>query len=195
MQTRNLLSLAYLTVDGAAPVEHIEASAAGGFDAAGLRIVPPSHLAIDYGVVGNPASIREINRARERTGIGILDIEVFTLNADTDVGRFMPALETVGGDWCVLRAGASARTRISSVPPIVLPRCAMRPRRFGLRVALEFMWFRQLQTIEAASALVIAAGSVQWWRARRRAASLSIRRQSRRGRGVAARAHCVHAAV
>src|SRR5436190_15794604 len=94
MQTRNLLSLAYLTVDGTPPVEHIEAAAAGGFGAAGLRIVPPSHLKIDYGVVGNPARIREINRARERTGIAVLDIEICTLNAQIEVARFVPALET-----------------------------------------------------------------------------------------------------
>lgn len=157
MQTRNYLSLAYLTVDGAAPVEHIEAASAGSFDAAGLRIVPPSHLAIDYGVVGNPTAIRDIKRACERTGVGVLDIEVFTLNADTDVGRFMPALETSA------EIGASFVQAVSEDPD--QQRAADRfaslceaAASFALRVALEFMWFRQLQTIEAAAALVNAAG-------------------------------------
>ncbi len=138
MQTRNRLSLAYLTVDGAVPVEHIEAAAAGGFDAAGLRIV-------------------EINRARERTGIGVLDIEVFTLNADTDVARFVPALETSA------EIGASFVQAVSEDPDQqrAADRLAMlcdAAAGFGLRVALEFMRFRQLQTIEAAAALVSAAG-------------------------------------
>jgi len=157
VQTRNQLSLAYLTVDGTPPVDHIEAAAAGGFDAAGLRIVPPSHLAIDYGVVGNPAAIRDINRARERTGVGVLDIELFTLNAATDVVRFLPALETSA------EIGASFVQAVSEDPDE--QRAADRfaslcdaAAGFGLRVALEFMRFRQLQTIEAAAALVNAAG-------------------------------------
>jgi sugar phosphate isomerase/epimerase len=157
VQARNLLSLAYLTVDGAAPIDHIEAAAAGGFDAAGLRIVPPSHLAIDYGVVGNPACIREINRARERTGVRVFDIEVFTLNADTDIARFLPAFETSA------EIGAAFVQVVSEDPDA--KRAADRfgalcdaAARFGLRVSLEFMRFRQLPTIEAAFALVSAAG-------------------------------------
>ena len=128
MQTRNLLSLAYLTVDGAAPIEHLEAAAAGGFDAAGLRIVPPSHLAIDYGVIGNPTCIREINRARERTGVGVFDIEVFTLNADTDVARFLPALETSAEIGASFVQAVSEDAGRESAPPIALRRCATPPR-------------------------------------------------------------------
>lgn len=157
MQTRNLLSLAYLTVDGAAPIDHLEAAAAGGFDAAGLRIVPPSHLAIDYGVIGNPARIREINRARERTGVGVLDIEVFTLNADTDVARWLPALETsaeIGASF-VQAVSEDSDTRRAADRFAALCDAAA---QFGLRVSLEFMRFRQLRTIEAAHALVTAAG-------------------------------------
>jgi len=157
VQTRNLLSLAYLTVDGAAPIDHIEAAAAGGFDAAGLRIVPPSHLAIDYGVIGNRECIREINRARERTGVKVFDIEVFTLNADTDVARFLPAFETSA------EIGAAFVQVVSEDPDA--RRAADRfaalcdaAARFGLRVSLEFMRFRHLQTIEAALGLVSTAG-------------------------------------
>jgi sugar phosphate isomerase/epimerase len=157
VHTRNPISLAYLTVDGAAPVEHIEAAAAGGFDAAGLRIVPPSHLSIDYGVVGNPERIREINRARERTGVGVLDIEVFTLNADTDVARFLPALETSAGIGASFVQGVSEDPDARRAADRFAALCDA-AARFGLRVALEFMRFRQLQTIEAAHALVNAAG-------------------------------------
>ena len=80
----------------------------------------------------------------------MLDIEVFTLNADTDVARFLPALETSA------EIGASFVQAVSEDPDAqrAVDRFAAlcdAAARFGLRVALEFMRFRQLQTIEAAS--------------------------------------------
>jgi sugar phosphate isomerase/epimerase len=157
MQSRNLLSLAYLTVNGAQPVEHLEAAQAGGFDAAGLRIVPPSHLAIDYGVIGNPERIREIKRTCDRTGVGVLDIEVVTLNAETDVARLLPALETsaeIGAQFIQAVSEDPDERRAADRFAALCDAAA----RFGLRVSLEFMRFRNLRTIEAAAALVEAAG-------------------------------------
>jgi sugar phosphate isomerase/epimerase len=157
VQTRNLLSLAYITLGGAAPVEHLEAAAAGGFDAAGLRIVPLSHLNIDYGVIGNRERIREINRARERTGVRVFDIEVFTLGDKTDIASLRPALETSA------ELGASFVQAVSEDPDAA--RAADRfaalcdaAGGFGLRVAIEFMRFRNLATIEDTLALLEAAG-------------------------------------
>jgi sugar phosphate isomerase/epimerase len=156
MQNHNLLSLAYLTVDGAPPVEHVEAAAAAGFGAAGLRILTPSHLRIDYGIVGNAAAVRDIRRACERTGIGVLDVELFTLQPDTDVGAFRPALETC--------AELGARHVQALIEDPDLSRAADRfaglcdaAAALGLRVAVEFMRFRHLQTIGAAATLLAAA--------------------------------------
>jgi sugar phosphate isomerase/epimerase len=157
MQTGNQLSLAYLSVNGAAPVEHIEAAAAAGFHAAGLRILAPTRVPLPHDVIGNAPRIREIRRACERTGIEVLDIEVFTLDAETDVARLRPALETAA------EIGARYFQAVSEdADP---QRAAERfgalcdaASGFGLAIALEFMRFRNLQTIEAADALVTAAG-------------------------------------
>jgi sugar phosphate isomerase/epimerase len=154
---RNLLSLAYLTVNGAAPVDHLEAAAAGGFDAAGLRIVPLSHLNVDYGVIGNRERIREINRARERTGVKVFDIEVFTLAETTDVGQLLPALETsaeIGASFVQAVSEDSDAARAAATFAALCDAAA----GFGLRVSLEFMRFRTLRTIEDTWALVAAAG-------------------------------------
>jgi len=157
MHTRNPLSLAYLTVNGAEPIEHLEAAKAGGFDAAGLRIIPPTHLTIDYGIVGHPERVREIKRTCERTGVHVLDIEVVTLNAGTDVVRLLPALETsaeIGAQFiqavCEDPDARRAADRFAALCDAA--------GRFGLHVSLEFMRFRNLRTLEAASALVEAAG-------------------------------------
>jgi hypothetical protein len=50
-----LLSLAHLTVLDAGPLELIDAAAAGGFDAIGLRIVPPLVGETIVPVVGDAA--------------------------------------------------------------------------------------------------------------------------------------------
>jgi len=156
-QTRNLLSLAYLTVNGAKPVDHLEAAAAGGFDAAGLRIVALSHLNIDYGVIGNRERIREINRARERTGVQVFDIEVFTLGEKTDVAQLMPALETSA------EIGASFVQAVSEDPDAARAAATFAAlcdaaSGFGLSVSLEFMRFRTLRTLQDTLALLEAAG-------------------------------------
>jgi sugar phosphate isomerase/epimerase len=157
VQTRNLLSLAYITLGGAGPVEQLEAAAASGFDAAGLRIVPLSHLNIDYGVIGNRRRIREINRAREQTGVAVFDIEVFTLGEKTDVSTLMAALETSA------ELGASFVQAVSEDPDAgraatTFAALCDAAVGFGLRVSLEFMRFRNLRTIEDTVALLEAAG-------------------------------------
>jgi len=156
-QTRNLLSLAYLTVNGAKPVDHLEAAAAGGFDAAGLRIVALSHLNIDYGVIGNRERIREINRARERTGVQVFDIEVFTLGEKTDVAQLMPALETSA------EIGASFVQAVSEDPDAARAAATFAAlcdaaSGFGLSVLLVFISFRTLRTLQDTLALLEAAG-------------------------------------
>jgi hypothetical protein len=151
MQSHNLLSLAYITLGGAGPVEHLEAAAAAGFDAAGLRIVPLSHLNIDYGVIGNRERIREINRARERTGVRVFDIEVFTLREGTDIAQFVPALETsaeLGASFVQVVSEDPDAGRAAATFAALCDAAA----KCGLRVAIEFMRFRNLQTIEAANA-------------------------------------------
>ena len=194
LQIGNQLSLAYLTVNGAAPVEQIEAAAAGGFDAAGLRILAPSHVPMQHAVIGNKPLIQEIKRARQRTGIGVLDIEVFTLDANVDVEQFLPALETAA------EIGASYVQAVSEEPDQqravdCFAALCDAAAGFGLRVSLEFMRFRHLQTIEAASALVSAAGRSN---AGVLVDALHLSRSGGSPEAVAAlppRAYCIHATL
>ena len=157
MPTHNKLSLAYLTVNGAHPVEHVEAAAAAGFDAAGLRILAPSHVPLAHVVVGNKPLIADIRRACERTGVSVLDIEVFTLEPGTRMAEYLPALETAAQ----LRAQYVQAVVQDPDPRRVVETFAAlcdAAASFDLRVALEFMRFRDLQTIGAASSLVSVAG-------------------------------------
>lgn len=156
-QVDNRLSLAYLTVNGAHPVEHIEAAAAAGFDAAGLRILAPSHVPMAHVVIGNKPLIAEIRHARERTGVAVLDIEVFTVGPDTSIAEYLPALETaaqIGAAYVQAVVEDPDPQRVVETFGALCDAAA----KFELRVALEFMRFRQLQTIGAASSVVGRAG-------------------------------------
>jgi hypothetical protein len=115
---------------------------------------PPTHLTIDYGIVGHPERIREIKRTCERTGVGVLDIEVVTLNAETDVARLLPALETSprSAHSSFRRLRRSRRTRAADRFAALCDAAG----RFGLRVSLEFMRFPQLAHPRGRVAL--------WWK-------------------------------
>jgi sugar phosphate isomerase/epimerase len=149
MWRSGILSLAYLTVDGASPEEHVAAAAAAGFDAAGLRIRPPTHLKGQPELVGDTGSTKRLARVCRRHGIRPLDAEVMSLTAETsrDEMEAMTAttaalgfrfVQTVIEDEDLDRA---TRTLASLVNIAASAK---------LRVALEFMAFRPLSNLEAA---------------------------------------------
>lgn len=87
------ISLAHLTVLDAGPLDLIDAGAAGGFDAIGLRIVPPLPGDAIVPVVGDIPLQRRIKERLAATGIRILDIEAIWLSPQTTVDDLEPALD------------------------------------------------------------------------------------------------------
>ncbi|MGV6875544.1 sugar phosphate isomerase/epimerase family protein [Pseudochelatococcus sp. B33] len=153
-----MLSLAHLTVLDATPPELIEAAAAAGFDAVGLRIVPPLPTDRIVPVVGRPEAIREIAGALAATGIRIFDVEAVWLMPHTDVAALRPALE-VGA-----RLGARHLLVVGNDPEPARLRdnfaqlCA-EAAGFGLGVALEPMSYVEVNTLARAAALRQAGGA------------------------------------
>jgi sugar phosphate isomerase/epimerase len=157
LQAGNRLALAYLTVDMGAPVDQIEAASAAGFDAVGLRLLAPHGLQLAHEIVGNNAQIRAIRRACENTGVEIFDVDVFTFAATTDMAALYRALETAA------EIGASIIQTVCEDPDVQRARarfasfCAAAAVH-GMSVAMEFMRWRQVSTIEEALAFVVQAG-------------------------------------
>ena len=147
------LSLAYLTVEGADPVEHIEAASAAGFAAAGLRIQSPSHLSGEKGAVGNPALVRDIRRALAATGVRAMDAEVATLSAGIEPEAYRPIVETaaeLGFQFIQVVCEDAEMDRATDR----LAAFAELAATFQLRLALEFMRFRSVGTLDAAVAMI-----------------------------------------
>jgi sugar phosphate isomerase/epimerase len=148
-----LISLAHLTILDADPITLIEAAAAAGFDAIGLRIVPPLPSDTIIAVLGDLSLQRQIKTRLRDTGIGILDVEAIWLTPGTDVAALLPALDlgadlgarhllTVGHDpdWSRLCDNFAAL-------------CVAAYAR-GLRVMLEFIPYAECASLRQAHRLL-----------------------------------------
>src|SRR5215510_14459970 len=88
-----LISLAHLTVLDADPITLIDSAASAGFDAVGLRIVPPLATDSIFPVIGDLPLQRQIKARMRDTGVGIFDVEAVWLTPHVDVAALLPALD------------------------------------------------------------------------------------------------------
>lgn len=147
------ISLAHLTVIDADPLTLIDAGAAGGFDAIGLRIVPPLPGDTIVQVVGDIPLQRRIKERLRATGLRILDIEAIWLSPQTQFDELQPALD-VGAEFgarYVLTVGFDAE------PGRLLDNfgrlCTLANAR-GLRPMLEFIPYATIADLGSAHDLL-----------------------------------------
>jgi len=149
-----LLSLAHFTVIDAGPLELIEAGAAGGFDAVGLRIVPPVAADAIVEVVGDLPLQREIKARLAATGLRIFDIEAIWLLPDTDVTKLAAALDTgveLGARNVLVCGHDPDRGRMAAN----FSRLCEAANSRGLRVMLEFLPYTHVRTLAEAHDLLM----------------------------------------
>ena len=151
-----LLSLAHLTVLDADPLALIEAAAAGGFDAIGLRIVPPFVTETIVPVVGDADLQRRIKRRLRDTGIALLDIEAIWLKPESRIEEIRPALETgaeLGAKYVLTIAFDDDTARLFDN----FGKLCAAAHGCGLRTMLEFIPYSVLGTLAKAHDFIVAA--------------------------------------
>lgn len=151
--SRRLLSLAHFTIMDADPVALVETGAAAGFDAVGLRIMPPFPTDRIVPVVGDVPLQRRIRAAMRDTGVGILDVEAFWIFPETDVMAWRPALDLAAelGARHVLTVGNDPdRSRLAGNFARFCEEASAR----GLRVMLEFIPYSALRGLQDAASLL-----------------------------------------
>ena len=151
-----LLSLAHLTVLDADPLALIEAAAAGGFGAIGLRIVPPFVTETIVPVVGDADLQRRIKRRLRDTGIALLDIEAIWLKPESRIEEIRLALETgaeLGAKYVLTIAFDDDTARLSDN----FGKLCAAAHGCGLRTMLEFIPYSVLGTLAKAHDFIVAA--------------------------------------
>jgi sugar phosphate isomerase/epimerase len=149
----NLLSLAPLTINDAAPLELIDGAASGGFDAVGLRIVGPPGTDPVTPIVGEAALIRAIKRRFADRGVGFFAATGIWLTPDLDVAALDRELATaaeLGASW-FLAAGYDPDTARLCDNFTALCEAAA---GFGLKIAFEFMPYIETKTLGEAHRVV-----------------------------------------
>jgi sugar phosphate isomerase/epimerase len=148
-----LLSLAHFTVVEAEPITLIEAAQAGGYDAIGLRIVPPFPTDHVFPVIGNPNLARSIKRRLRETGIRVLDVEAIWLTAQSDIATLEPALDIaveLGAGYVIVSGNDPDCGRLAGNFSRL---CAAANLR-GVRVMLEFIPYSRIRSLAQAVALL-----------------------------------------
>ena len=151
------LSLAHFTVIDADPITLIDAGAAAGFDAVGLRIVPPPGAAEIVEVVGDVPLQRQIKQRLAATGLEILDIEAVWLLPGTDVTAVGPVLDTgaeLGATHLLVCGDDPEWSRMVAN----LGKLAEMAQQRGLRPMIEFLPYTRVRNLAESHALLTEAG-------------------------------------
>ena len=157
MYGHHQLSLAFLTVQGCEPLEHIKIASQTGYDAAGLRIIAPHGLELAHPIVGNRPLIREIKAMGADLGISFLDGEVFTLLPSTDVDSWRPVIE-LAAELAMPFMQITCEDPEFSRAVDNLGRIADVAAGMKIDMTIEFMRWRVTASIEDAARLAAATG-------------------------------------
>jgi sugar phosphate isomerase/epimerase len=91
--SRNEIALAPTSLPNTPPLEFIAAAAAAGFDSIGLRLHKSPAYPNWFPIVGNQPLMREVKQAVADSGLRMLDIFTFYLQAETDLEVMAQAMD------------------------------------------------------------------------------------------------------
>jgi sugar phosphate isomerase/epimerase len=154
--TGNLLALSPTTLPDTPPLEYVEAAAAAGYDAVGLRL-NRSPLFPFHPVAGHASLIRELKKALAESGLSVLDMLSFYLAPATDVAEFRAALEVgaeLGARYALVAGDDADASRLRDN----LARFCDVARPLGVTAAVEFAVIRPLATLSQTLTLLAGVG-------------------------------------
>jgi sugar phosphate isomerase/epimerase len=148
------LALSALTILDCPPPDAVSAAALAGFDALGLRVFPAGDEP-GWPLLGDTPMLRETRRRLADTGLTCWDIEVLRLRADKTWAEQLAILDAghaVGARYVLVNVNdPDAARRLDR-----LNRLAVEAEARGLTLAVEYMIFTEIRTLQEAVALVMA---------------------------------------
>ena len=153
----HLLSLAFLTVMDAGPVEAVRIAAATGYHMVGLRALPAAAAGEGpYPLLTDDGLLEEVKAALGETGVRLGDMEIIRLKEATDVASFAPLLERtafLGGRHLLVAGDDTDEARLTGNFAVLCELAA----RYDLTADLEFMPWTAVKTLADARRVVEAA--------------------------------------
>lgn len=153
----NQISLAYLTVFGLAPPDHVTFAAKAGYDAVGLRLMHALPGEEQFPMTVGSEMLQETLSRMNDTGLSVLDVENIKLDRFADPASLAPIFDTMDrlGATKVLVTSDSADEALNIDHLSAL--CEF-GGSYGLDFHFEFMpWTPGAATLEQAERLVAAA--------------------------------------
>ena len=145
------IGLAALTVLELPAHEQVSAAAQAGYSHVGLRLIP---------VTGQTLPVfdeAQVKRRLDETGVAVLDVEIFRLDAHTDVSAFEPTLalaQRLGASEILVHGADPEEARlVQSFGEL----CEL-AQRHGLAANLEPMPWVEVSNVAKAKRIIAAAG-------------------------------------
>lgn len=152
-----ILSLGNSTLFNASPIETINAAAAGGFDAVGIRVTGRKHGDGSFAVIGNAPIIRDLRQRRDDTGVAITHVTAYWVTPDLTLAEFLPVIDTaveLGAGMIGVNCGYTDEARFVSFMAAYCEAAA----KHRLKLVLEFMPFSGAKTLEQGVRMIEETG-------------------------------------
>jgi sugar phosphate isomerase/epimerase len=152
------ISLAALTVLEVPPPKMVEIAAQCGYSHVGLRPIAATPHEIHFPLLNDLSLQRETLASLRDNGVGVLDIEIFRLKPETNVGDFEAALafgSQCGARFVLVAGNDPDQGRLSEKFAQLGELCL----GFNLRPQIEFMPWTDVADLASATALLNASSS------------------------------------
>lgn len=153
---RRPISIAHLSAIDASPAELIAIAQHCGCEFVGLRLLPVTSEETPSQLITDGALRRSIRRRADDAGVAILDVELFRLTAETQVGAFEPALAAaceLGARHVLTQAHDADEGRAVETFAALCEHAAA----YGLTCDLEFLTWTSVCDVAAARRFLDAA--------------------------------------
>ncbi|AHG62242.1 sugar phosphate isomerase/epimerase family protein [Advenella mimigardefordensis] len=149
MLTTQDLTLAHLTIS-ATPAQTIEAAAAAGFGATGIRICgrrPGDAFATP--VLNNPSTISALRNQATELGVRLSNVSGYQFYPETSIDQVKPVIDATAELGVPILVANSFDPDESRFMDTFASYCEL-AEKAGIRVALEFLPYSGVRTLEAA---------------------------------------------